>query len=66
MLRGTYAPVASRANVGFVAVNQRRSVAAIEVTVRFGSKTCQVTGRAGLLLAWIVVYAERINATSVD
>lgn len=43
----------------------RRSLAAIEVVVSFGSKTYCVTGRAALLIAWIASCAERINSTPV-
>lgn len=42
-----------------------RSLAAVDVTVGFGATTLHVTGRAGLLIAWIATYAERINATPV-
>jgi len=43
----------------------RRSLGAIEVVVTFGAKTLHVTGRAGLLIAWIATCADRINATPV-
>jgi hypothetical protein len=41
------------------------SLAAINVTVSFGSTTLHVAGRAGLLIAWIATHAERVNAKPI-